>query len=99
MPPLRLLRQRAGAIPCRARHPVARGAFARLWCASAAPAASEVKPEEMAMRLRTWHVAGALLLAAPSATAAQATQPWPERTIQAIVPFAPGAANDIVGRI
>lgn len=26
-------------------------------------------------------------------------QSWPERNIQAIVPFAPGAANDIVGRI
>jgi tripartite-type tricarboxylate transporter receptor subunit TctC len=51
------------------------------------------------MRLRMWHVAGALFLAAPSAAVAQATQPWPERTIQAIVPFAPGAANDIVGRI
>ena len=51
------------------------------------------------MRLRTWHVAGALFLAAPSAAVAQASQPWPERTIQAIVPFAPGAANDIVGRI
>jgi len=51
------------------------------------------------MRLRTWHVAAALFLAAPSAASAQAAQPWPERTIQAIVPFAPGAANDIVGRI
>jgi tripartite-type tricarboxylate transporter receptor subunit TctC len=58
-----------------------------------------MKPEETAMRLRTWHVAGALFLAAPSAAVAQASQPWPERTIQAIVPFAPGAANDIVGRI
>jgi tripartite-type tricarboxylate transporter receptor subunit TctC len=49
--------------------------------------------------LRTWHLAGALLLAMPQAASAQAPQPWPERTIQAIVPFAAGAANDIVGRI
>src|SRR5258708_37891936 len=49
--------------------------------------------------LRTWHVAAALLLAMPQAASAQAPQPWPERTIQAIVPFAAGAANDIVGRI
>ena len=46
--------------------------------------------------LRLWHAAAALLLAAPQAVFAQG---WPERTIQAIVPFAPGAANDIVGRI
>ena len=37
-----------------------------------------------------------LLLAAPGQLMAQV---WPERTIQAIVPFAAGAANDIVGRI
>ena len=46
--------------------------------------------------LRLWHAAAALLLATPQAGSAQG---WPERTIQAIVPFAPGAANDIVGRI
>ena len=44
---------------------------------------------------RLWHLAGALLLTTPQAALAQ----WPERTIQAIVPFAAGAANDIVGRI
>ena len=44
---------------------------------------------------RIWHLAGALLLTTPQAALAQ----WPERTIQAIVPFAAGAANDIVGRI
>ena len=50
--------------------------------------------------LRTWHLAGALLLAAmPQAASAQGSAPWPERTVQAIVPFAAGAANDIVGRI
>jgi tripartite-type tricarboxylate transporter receptor subunit TctC len=49
--------------------------------------------------LRTWHLAGAVLLALPQVAAAQASPPWPERTIQAIVPFAAGAANDIVGRI
>ena len=32
-------------------------------------------------------------------SASRSAQGWPERTIQAIVPFAPGAANDIVGRI
>jgi tripartite-type tricarboxylate transporter receptor subunit TctC len=48
--------------------------------------------------LRLWHVAGVVLLAVTS-QAALAQQPWPERTIQAIVPFAAGAANDIVGRI
>jgi tripartite-type tricarboxylate transporter receptor subunit TctC len=37
-----------------------------------------------------------LTLALPSAALAQA---WPDRAIQAIVPFAAGAANDIVGRI
>jgi len=52
-------------------------------------------------------LAGILLLAAPPAAFAQtpsasptsSAQAWPERTIQAIVPFAAGAANDIVGRI
>src|SRR5712692_2456979 len=44
---------------------------------------------------RIWHLAGALLLTTPQAALAQ----WPERTIQAVVPFAAGAANDIVGRI
>lgn len=38
----------------------------------------------------------ALLAAASDVAKAQA---WPERNIQAIVPFAPGAANDIAGRI
>ncbi len=37
-------------------------------------------------------------LALPAAETAHA-QAWPDRTIQAIVPFAAGAANDIVGRI
>jgi len=46
--------------------------------------------------LRLWRVAGALLFATSQTALAQ---PWPERTIQAIVPFAAGAANDIVGRI
>ena len=46
--------------------------------------------------LRTWHLAGALLLAMPQAASAQAPQPWPERTIQAIVPFAAGAANEVL---
>ncbi len=46
--------------------------------------------------LRLWRVAGALLFATSQTALAQ---PWPERTIQAIVPFGAGAANDIVGRI
>ena len=51
------------------------------------------------MTSRRWlHLVGVLLLAAPQTAYAQA-QAWPERTIQAVVPFAAGAANDIVGRI
>jgi tripartite-type tricarboxylate transporter receptor subunit TctC len=46
-----------------------------------------------------WAPAGALLVALASTAVAQAPQPWPDRTIQAVVPFAAGAANDIVGRI
>src|SRR5882757_7090442 len=42
------------------------------------------------------YLAGFVLLVNPQAASAQV---WPERTIQAIVPFAAGAANDIVGRI
>jgi tripartite-type tricarboxylate transporter receptor subunit TctC len=42
------------------------------------------------------YLAGFVLLVTPQAASAQV---WPERTIQAIVPFAAGAANDIVGRI
>lgn len=46
--------------------------------------------------LRALGIAGALLLAmTPGALA----QTWPDRTITAVVPFAAGAANDIVGRI
>jgi tripartite-type tricarboxylate transporter receptor subunit TctC len=41
----------------------------------------------------------ALASAALLATAPASAQVWPERTIQAIVPFAVGAANDLVGRI
>jgi tripartite-type tricarboxylate transporter receptor subunit TctC len=44
-------------------------------------------------------VAAAVLIAAPQAALAQTSQVWPDRTIQAIVPFSAGAANDIVGRI
>jgi tripartite-type tricarboxylate transporter receptor subunit TctC len=51
------------------------------------------------MSLRMWAPAGALFVALASAAVAQAPQPWPDRTIQAVVPFAAGAANDIVGRI
>jgi tripartite-type tricarboxylate transporter receptor subunit TctC len=48
------------------------------------------------MSLRPWPAVAAVLLAAPQMALAQV---WPERTIQAIVPFSAGAANDIVGRI
>jgi tripartite-type tricarboxylate transporter receptor subunit TctC len=51
------------------------------------------------MSLRMWAPAGALFVALASAAVAQAPQPWPDRTIHAVVPFAAGAANDIVGRI
>jgi len=62
---------------------------------------SEMEKTMTSSRLWQAAVAGALLVAAPPAALAQAlpTQHWPERTIQAIVPFAAGAANDIVGRI
>src|SRR5207302_1773316 len=40
-----------------------------------------------------------LLAGAPFAQLLAQSAPWPERAIQAIVPFAPGAANDIAGRI
>ena len=52
--------------------------------------------------LRWPRLVGAVLLAAAAQTAyaqAPTTQAWPERTIQAVVPFAAGAANDIVGGI
>jgi tripartite-type tricarboxylate transporter receptor subunit TctC len=49
------------------------------------------------MSSRTCVSAGALLVAFASIAVAQS--PWPDRTIQAVVPFAAGAANDIVGRI
>jgi len=42
------------------------------------------------------YLAGFVLLVTAQTASAQV---WPERTIQAIVPFAAGAANDIVGRI
>ena len=50
---------------------------------------------------RPWYAAVIALLAAPQAVSAQALpgEIWPERAIQAIVPFTAGAANDIVGRI
>ena len=54
---------------------------------------STISPARGAARLLTCL---SLLFAAPSALMAEV---WPERTIQAIVPFAAGAANDIVGRI
>ena len=51
--------------------------------------------------LRWLRLVAVLLLTAPPVAYAQApsAQNWPERTIQAVVPFAAGAANDIVGRI
>ena len=41
-------------------------------------------------------IAGALLVAGPSAAHAQA---WPTRAMQVISPFSAGNANDIVGRV
>jgi tripartite-type tricarboxylate transporter receptor subunit TctC len=64
-------------------------------------ARQERNAEEMMMSLRMWPMAGALALviAPPAAVQAQTGSAWPDHTIQAIVPFAAGAANDIVGRI
>ncbi len=51
------------------------------------------------LRLRaTAYVLGAALLSSTTAHQAHA-QAWPNRTITAVIPFAPGNANDIVGRI
>src|SRR5262245_47380827 len=47
--------------------------------------------------IRTCGVASALLVALVQFASAQSS--WPDRTILAVVPFAAGAANDIVGRI
>jgi tripartite-type tricarboxylate transporter receptor subunit TctC len=49
------------------------------------------------LRTTTW-ILGTALLSAITAHQAHA-QAWPSRTITAIIPFAPGNANDIVGRI
>jgi len=46
--------------------------------------------------IRAFGIAGALLFAMTQSAGAQG---WPDRAITAIVPFAAGAANDIVGRI
>src|SRR5262245_38049551 len=58
--------------------------------------------KECTMTSRRWLcLVGVLLLTTAPVAYAQApsAQNWPERTIQAVVPFAAGAANDIVGRI
>src|SRR5215510_11232408 len=47
--------------------------------------------------IRACGVASALLVALVQFASAQSS--WPDRTILAVVPFAAGAANDIVGRI
>jgi tripartite-type tricarboxylate transporter receptor subunit TctC len=49
-------------------------------------------------KIRAWGIAGAVLLAATQAASAQGSA-WPDHTVTAIVPFAAGAANDIIGRI
>ena len=46
--------------------------------------------------IRAFGIASALLLVVTQSVSAQS---WPDRPLTAIVPFAPGAANDIVGRI
>jgi tripartite-type tricarboxylate transporter receptor subunit TctC len=50
-------------------------------------------------RLRNLACACASLALFAGGTASALAQTWPDRNIQAIVPFAAGAANDIVGRI
>ena len=47
--------------------------------------------------IRACGVASALLITLVQLASAQSN--WPDRTITAVVPFAAGAANDIVGRI
>src|SRR5215475_4922267 len=49
------------------------------------------------LSIRVCGVASALLVALVQFASAQSN--WPDRTITAVVPFAAGAANDIVGRI
>lgn len=49
------------------------------------------------LRIVAYGLAGVALFT--STAGSLLAQSWPERNIQAIVPFAPGAANDIVGRI
>jgi tripartite-type tricarboxylate transporter receptor subunit TctC len=49
------------------------------------------------LRRGAYACASIVLLA--STTGSALAQAWPDRNIQAIVPFAAGAANDIVGRI
>jgi tripartite-type tricarboxylate transporter receptor subunit TctC len=46
--------------------------------------------------IRTWGLASVIIVAATQVAPAQT---WPDRAITAVVPFAAGAANDIVGRI
>jgi tripartite-type tricarboxylate transporter receptor subunit TctC len=48
--------------------------------------------------IRAFGVVSAALIAFTQPAGAQSTS-WPDRTITAVVPFAAGAANDIVGRI
>jgi tripartite-type tricarboxylate transporter receptor subunit TctC len=76
-------------------------AYAGLVAARRVPSAAKTEIKMTSLRLCQAAVAVVLLVADPQAGLAQAlpTPTWPERTIQAIVPFAAGAANDIVGRI
>src|SRR6266446_3797748 len=49
------------------------------------------------MRAAACGLAGAIL--AMAASHAALAQAWPTKTIQAVIPFAPGNANDVVARI
>src|SRR5262245_6328180 len=100
MPPSRLLRQR-GPHDCPGRRgaPLPTGLSNDYGARARRPQRTKRQREDTADEIASMAGCRALLVAVPSAAVAQATQPWPERTIQAIVPFAAGAANDIVGRI